>query len=572
MKAPEILNEFNLVTKIAKRSDQELATEHLLGETYKIDGNTELLDTTLHWSIRASMAQQSLQKLIIKQNRDIDIVVPHGPQITQAQSAGNIKSLLEDPRLTKEQREALIDAAWFVAAAPDELDPEKIETDLKKQKLTAVANKIGKQSQDSVSNEYGRLRKKLEREGIPGDDLYEARKKMTLEYLEKIENNEQAKRELTNSRKDLHALELDIAYIRKNSQNLTNDEFSQAFVGVSAGIGAITQLAASGGTRQLYGRISQESDARITKAAGKLANKATSQFVGTAANAVLPGSGLVLGKIAGRAAEFVTDKTVGLVLRNKRKIITGAMIALSLPLLVLGGTAAIIGAGLMAAAAALVGTVIILPILLAFIIFIINSGAYIVPPSAGVTSPGQVDPNNPGNTAPVGLGDCPEGPSGWPVTTDRGLNYYVAQGPFSPSGYSHNGLEAIDVSYDGRINLAKRAIATHPGTVASVGIDSYGGYYVDIRGKCNGGEFRSRHVHMYTTWVTDEQTVVRGTLLGPVGDTGYATGKHDHYEFRAINRFDGNPFANSPLPMAPPYIPKVVPRGCVVIPCNVRVP
>jgi hypothetical protein len=580
MNAKEILNQFREANQPSvDRTTQEMLSERLISETYKVDGNKDLLDSSLHWSIRASIAQQTLQKIIIKQTRSIEAVLPNGPQITRAESAENIKTLLLDPRLTKEQREALMDAAWFVAAAPDELDQEKIESDLKKQKLSAVANKLGSQSQDSVSAEYGRLKKKLEREGVNGDELHEARKQMTLEYLERVANDEEAKRDLTNSRKNLHALELDIAFARKNSKKLSDEEMAGALGGVVAGVGAVSQIAATGGARQLYGKISQQSEAKIAKMAGKLVGKVAGEAASGAANVILPGSGFVVGKVVGKTAEFVTDKSVGFLLRNKGKIAKGAAVVLALPFILVGGTVAVVGAGLAAAGAGLVATGIVLPIILAFTIFIINTGAYIVPPSVGVSTTNPEVPE-PGSEAPVGLGDCPtEGPAGWPVTTDRGMYYYVAQGPFTPgpNKWSHYGLEAIDVSYEGIANLNKQAIATHPGTVASVGIDSWGGAYVDLRGTCNGGKFRSRHVHMYWTTVTDEQTVVRGTKLGPVGDTGHATGKHDHYEFRAIDRFGSTTFANSPLPMAPPYIPKVVPRGCVqgatdAPPCDVRVP
>lgn len=352
MNAKEILNQFREANQPSvDRTTQEMLSERLISETYKVDGNKDLLDSSLHWSIRASIAQQTLQKIIIKQTRSIEAVLPNGPQITRAESAENIKTLLLDPRLTKEQREALMDAAWFVAAAPDELDQEKIESDLKKQKLSAVANKLGSQSQDSVSAEYGRLKKKLEREGVNGDELHEARKQMTLEYLERVANDEEAKRDLTNSRKNLHALELDIAFARKNSKKLSDEEMAGALGGVVAGVGAVSQIAATGGARQLYGKISQQSEAKIAKMAGKLVGKVAGEAASGAANVILPGSGFVVGKVVGKTAEFVTDKSVGFLLRNKGKIAKGAAVVLALPFILVGGTVAVVGAGLAAAGA-----------------------------------------------------------------------------------------------------------------------------------------------------------------------------------------------------------------------------
>lgn len=410
MNAKEILNEFKSVGSTGvDRATQEIRSETLISETYKLDGNRDLLDNTLHWSIRASIAQQTLRKIIISESKSINMVLPRGPQITQAESAANIKTLLLDPRLTKEQREALMDAAWYVAAAPDELDQEKIESNIKKEKLTAVANKLGAQSQDSVSNEYGRLRRKLEKDGIGADELYEERKRMTLEYLEKVENDENAKKSLTNSRKDLHALELQIAYTKKNAGNLSDDDFNETFGSIAAGLGAVTQVAANGGTRQLYGKVSQEAEARISKMAGKVVGKAAGAAASAAANTILPGSGVVVGKVVGKAAEFLTEKSVGFMMRNKGKIIKGAIVIASLPVIMIAGSVAVVAAGLAAAGAALVGGSVVIPIILAFMLVVINSGAYIVPPGTPIDRNGAPIVN-PGGEIPPGavVHNCPD--------------------------------------------------------------------------------------------------------------------------------------------------------------------
>lgn len=406
--AKQLLTEFTQASK-EDRLTQEITSERLISETYKIDGNKELLDSSLHWSVRSSIAQQTLRNIIIKEKKDIEMVTVHGPQITQAQSAANIKELLKDPRLTKEQRDALMDAAWFVAAAPDELDQEKIEAGIKKDKLAAVANKLGTQSQDSVSAEYGRLKKKLEREGIDADELHEARKQMTLEYLERVEKDENAKKQLTNSRKDLQALELNIAYARKNAKNLSDEQFNEAFGSVLTGVGAVAGIAATGGTRQLYGKISQEAEARIAKMAGKIVGKAAGAAASTAANAILPGSGVIVGKVVGKAAEFVTDKSVGFLLRNKGKIIKGAVVLASLPIIMVVGSIAVVAAGLAAAGAALVGGSVVIPIIVAFMLVIINSGAYIVPPGTPIDRNGAPIVN-PGGEIPPGavVHNCPD--------------------------------------------------------------------------------------------------------------------------------------------------------------------
>jgi hypothetical protein len=385
MNAKEILNEFKEANQShVTRADQEIISERLISETYKLEGNRDLLDSTIHWSVRAVMAQQTARKILAKEQSSVNIVLPQGPQITQAESAANIKNLLKDPRLTKEQREALMDAAWYVAAAPEETDKEKIEADLKKEKLTAVANKIGTQPQDSVSSEYGRLKKKLEREGVNSDEVNDARAQKTIEYLERVENDKDAKRTLSNSRKDLLALEMQIKYLHQNAKNLSDEDFNESFSGIATGLSTVASIAASGGARQMFRQISQQNEARIAK----MASKAVGQFAGKAAagaaNAILPGSGLVVGKVVGKAAEFLSDKAFGFIRRNKGKIAQGAAVIVALPMALLTGSVSLIGAGLAGAGVALVSAGVVIPIILAFLLFIINSGAYIVPPGTPI--------------------------------------------------------------------------------------------------------------------------------------------------------------------------------------------
>ncbi len=309
------------------------------------------------------------------------------------------------------------------------------------------------------------------------------------------------------------------------------------------------------------------------KISSKIASTAIGKAIGSAFGAIggtiFPIIGNIAGSIIGGAAAGLITKGA----KNVGKAIGAlpfatASLANQIAMVVTLSLAQALGAtfGILLAALA------ILVMFTAFTIFIINSGAYIMPHS-NVT----LDPDFP----PISQ-DCPDGgPSGWPVATDNGQVYYIAQGPFTQ--WSHSGLEAIDVSFNapkGTVRSNYTVIATHPGIIISFGVDHDGGLWLDMIGECsNGVAFRTRHVHFdsISANITQGMRVDRGFVLGIVGSTGQATGPHDHYEFRAVRRFDNGRNANSPFRMEPPFIPKPVTRGCIDgsrihPPCNVRVP
>lgn len=328
------------------------------------------------------------------------------------------------------------------------------------------------------------------------------------------------------------------------------------------------------------GRVEQAAEQAGAKAIGKaisskVVNSAVGKAVGSALGAVggtvLPVVGNVIGGVIGGAAAGAITKGV--------KESAKAIGALPFALANLGAQIASIFAlsFTQALGAAFTFTIALaagLAFFVAFALFIINSGAYVVPPGGGIAGGG--------GEPPTSSQECPEGgPAGWPVATDNGQSYYVAQGPFTQ--WSHTGLEAIDVQFNAPKDAIRpnyTVIATHPGVIQSMGVDAYGGLWLDMTGVCSTGlRFRTRHVHFssISDSVVRGMRVERGFVLGIVGATGYATGPHDHYEFRAINRYDAGRYADAPFLMEPPFIPKPVTRGCVDRsathpPCNVSVP
>jgi len=156
-------------------------------------------------------------------------------------------------------------------------------------------------------------------------------------------------------------------------------------------------------------------------------------------------------------------------------------------------------------------------------------------------------------SAVVKIGEPPEEcPAEWPI--DSG---YISQGAYTPSGYSHKTLEAIDIG----ANL-RPTFAGHSGIVTKAGKSSCIGNYIEIQSSCEGRSFVSQYAHLEGLRVKTGQEVIMGQTIGLSGNTGSCTsGPHLHYRFKYVP--SGNPsFPKNPPYMMKPYIPENVPRGC----------
>ena len=210
-----------------------------------------------------------------------------------------------------------------------------------------------------------------------------------------------------------------------------------------------------------------------------------------------------------------------------------------------------------------------------FITFIINSGAYVVPPGESIS------------TTPPSAGDyqcldvqnkgCP---CGWPVLpyeSEGVLDVY--QGSHSPSGCgTHSRIEAIDI-----IHLPEEFLSEgHPvtsrvsGTILRTWPESFDpndywgwtyGNGIEIQSDCFGVSVLLRYGHNSIVNVAPNQTVNMGDIIAYSGNTGMG-GPHVHYEF-----------AGGGLVMSVPNIPKDVPQTCdsyggcaCSFCCNVQIP
>ncbi len=324
------------------------------------------------------------------------------------------------------------------------------------------------------------------------------------------------------------------------------------------------------------GRVERTAQTAISKTAGKaigqkIAQTATAKAIGSALGSTLGSAVPVIGNILGAFVGNLLGAAATKGLKDVGRVIGAIPFAFV-------NAAAAFGAAVAQAATIsfgfLIGAAMVLVLFIGFMLFIINSGAYVAPGGGTIVTDGGTE----------GYQDCPSGgPSGWPVTTGSGQAYWIQQGPFTPSGWTHFGLEAIDVGLSSGqlITPNHTIIATHDGVVRWAGTDRYDGLFVDILGECsNGVPYRTRHVHFTTIssniWnpVTDEVfqiPVTRGTILGVVGDTGYANSIHDHYEFRPAAAGLDDRFVGSPIPMQFPYIPASILRGCTTN-CGTTIP
>jgi len=229
------------------------------------------------------------------------------------------------------------------------------------------------------------------------------------------------------------------------------------------------------------------------------------------------------------------------------------------------------------------------PIVIAFFLYIINSSAYIVPPTRVTFGSG-------GPIIIPGAGGPPTGPLPpgcpriWPVASGRITQGAWVSPSFNPGTY-HNDEEALDI---GSVPVGTEVRATHPGVVINKTMSGCGyGNFVDVYSTCNynGQTLRifTRYAHLSSYAVPDNTSVAEGDLIAYSGASGCYPA-HLHYEMGLDNGtlFGLNTHyeANIAPFMWPNFIPlagnppRPVPRGCVMGPtsnpsidtCNITIP
>jgi murein DD-endopeptidase MepM/ murein hydrolase activator NlpD len=128
---------------------------------------------------------------------------------------------------------------------------------------------------------------------------------------------------------------------------------------------------------------------------------------------------------------------------------------------------------------------------------------------------------------------CPFVPTGgswaWPVPGG-----YISQG-------FHYGHYGVDIAHD----YGSAIVSPRDGVVIFAGWkDNGGGYQVWIN---HGGGIYSAHHHMSAVLVSAGQTVSKGQRIGRIGQSGWATGPHDHFEVWVGKPWESGSYRVNPL-------------------------
>jgi murein DD-endopeptidase MepM/ murein hydrolase activator NlpD len=141
---------------------------------------------------------------------------------------------------------------------------------------------------------------------------------------------------------------------------------------------------------------------------------------------------------------------------------------------------------------------------------------------------GQVSRALEGGLTPNFSGDWTvfaDAPSIWPVEGRVGSSFGERQDPFNGEGKFHSGVD-IEAPYGTPV----RATADGEATGESMGA-GYGKQIV----LNHGHDLATVYGHLSAIAVLPGQHVIRGQVIGYVGQSGHATGPHLHYEVRVHN-------------------------------------
>ena len=112
------------------------------------------------------------------------------------------------------------------------------------------------------------------------------------------------------------------------------------------------------------------------------------------------------------------------------------------------------------------------------------------------------------------------------IRSEKGLRYINGKYSF------HNGIDIVS-KYDLRVR------SSHEGT-AYIGWNKWYGNYVIVK----NDKYRTLYAHLSVIFLTNETKIGPGTIIGIMGDSGYAQGIHLHYEIY-VNGKNINPLTVS---------------------------
>jgi murein DD-endopeptidase MepM/ murein hydrolase activator NlpD len=116
--------------------------------------------------------------------------------------------------------------------------------------------------------------------------------------------------------------------------------------------------------------------------------------------------------------------------------------------------------------------------------------------------------------------DLDHTPSIWPTQGYLIRGYGVKSDPFTGEQKLHSGLDISN-------RIGTPVVVTAAGTVVSTSYQSGLGNTIVVD---HGNGFQTVYGHLSQFKVREGQSVKRGELIGLIGNTGYSTGPHLHYE------------------------------------------
>jgi murein DD-endopeptidase MepM/ murein hydrolase activator NlpD len=141
---------------------------------------------------------------------------------------------------------------------------------------------------------------------------------------------------------------------------------------------------------------------------------------------------------------------------------------------------------------------------------------------------GQVSKALEGGLTPSFAGDwtqLADAPSIWPVEGRVGSGFGEREDPFNGEGKFHSGID-IEAPYGTPVRAAA------DGDVTSAAMVSGYGREIVLN---HGHDLETVYGHLSALAVLPGQHVIRGQVIGYVGQSGRATGPHLHYEVRVHN-------------------------------------
>lgn len=533
-KAQELQLEFDAAYKMVQ-ADMIIRLETLVTRTYQLatDPPRDLNNPAVDLGERVAMAHEELRTIIKNGSGAGGASSAKKPEITEGGTARNIKTLLvnEDNEyaLENEDVDAILSAAALIYAAPEILDEDGIREHIVATKTEALSKKLNDRPTEVSDADWSAQRTQAEAElrqlqemGPSEQEVRTERVKRTVTFLEEVEENEKKAGKATpsNTQNELRTLETNIAYLRYKK-----GEDNSALLGeIQTGVTRVKSKIVEGAGKTLF------KDARKFLAS-KLAKEAVKAGVTrAAATAVVTKGFLTAISAAGGPVGIATSLALQAALKKAAQAVNAARkrwketLSLGASILTQGAVAAFL-TGLLTVVALLFA----IPVIVALILFIINSGAYIVPS----TVDGLVATDSCANeNLPKPSLDASQ------IKFSADGKYAFPLAPFDRTNYTcghWDGLKASDMGingisekgWTGRGNIPVVAYTT--GTIESTSLtDPKGGKYIILAG--DDGRFYY-YAHNCALYVTKGQRVTVGEVLATTDNTGSAKDSIEHLHF-----------------------------------------